>query len=31
LISDPAWTAKIQRGEHASLKGFDAAALAELV
>jgi 2,4-dienoyl-CoA reductase-like NADH-dependent reductase (Old Yellow Enzyme family) len=31
LISDPAWTAKVQRGEHESLKGFDAAALAELI
>ncbi|SEP82053.1 2,4-dienoyl-CoA reductase [Faunimonas pinastri] len=31
LISDADWAAKIKNGEHASLKGFDAAALAELV
>jgi len=31
LISDPDWAAKIQGGNHESLKGFDAATLAELV
>lgn len=31
LISDPNWTAKIQGNNYESLKGFDAASLAELV
>jgi 2,4-dienoyl-CoA reductase-like NADH-dependent reductase (Old Yellow Enzyme family) len=31
LISDPAWVEKIRSGDLAGLKGFDAAALAELV
>ena len=31
LISDPDWTAKIQGNHYDSLKGFDAASLAELV
>ncbi|MFS2140565.1 NADH:flavin oxidoreductase [Duganella sp. Dugasp56] len=31
LISDPNWTAKIQSNNYESLKGFDAASLAELV
>lgn len=31
LISDPAWPRKIQSGDTAHLKGFEAAALAELV
>lgn len=31
LLSDPNWVAKIENGDHAALKGFDAGALAELV
>lgn len=31
LISDPAWVEKVRSGDRAGLKGFDAAALAELV
>lgn len=31
LISDPAWVEKVRLGDWAGLKGFDAAALAELV
>jgi 2,4-dienoyl-CoA reductase-like NADH-dependent reductase (Old Yellow Enzyme family) len=31
LISDPNWVAKIQGTDRESLKGFDAAALSELV
>jgi 2,4-dienoyl-CoA reductase-like NADH-dependent reductase (Old Yellow Enzyme family) len=31
LISDPAWVEKVRSGDSAGLKGFDAAALAELV
>lgn len=31
LLSDPNWAAKVESGDHATLKGFDAAALAELV
>lgn len=31
LISDPAWAEKVRSGDSAGLKGFDAAALAELV
>ncbi|MGH8158201.1 MAG: NADH:flavin oxidoreductase [Rhodanobacter sp.] len=31
LISDPNWVARVQSNDHANLKGFDAAALAELV
>jgi len=31
LLTDPDWAAKIKRGDHQSLKGFDAASLAELV
>lgn len=31
LLTDPNWVAKIESGDHESLKGFDAASLAELV
>lgn len=31
LISDPAWVQKVRQGDSAGLRGFDAAALAELV
>lgn len=31
LLSDPQWVAKVERGDHGALKGFDAASLAELV
>ncbi|WP_454798482.1 NADH:flavin oxidoreductase [Novosphingobium lindaniclasticum] len=31
LLSDPLWAAKVERGDYAALKGFDAASLAELV
>jgi 2,4-dienoyl-CoA reductase-like NADH-dependent reductase (Old Yellow Enzyme family) len=31
LISDPAWVNKVRQGDSAGLRGFDAAALAELV